>query len=54
MNDPASAKHLGEAPSMHRTASVRATTFGRYCEVGARSMVAESAFGDYIYVVNDS
>ena len=54
-NDPASiAKRLGEKPDIHRTASVRATTFGRFCEVGARTKVAESAFGDYSYVVNDS
>ena len=54
-NDPDSAaKSLGDEPSIHRTASVRATTFGKYCEVGARSKVAESSFGDYSYVVNDS
>jgi len=54
-NDPASAeKRLGDEPSVHRTASVRATTFGRWCEVGARTKVAESSFGDYSYVVNDS
>ena len=54
-NDPASrGKHLGEKPSVHRTASVRATRFGRWCEVGARTKVAESSFGDYSYVVNDS
>lgn len=54
-NDPASAeKSLGLEPSIHRTASVRASTFGRFCEVGARTKVAESAFGDYSYVVNDS
>ena len=54
-NDPASReKRLGEKPSIHRTASVRATTFGRWCEVGARTKVAESSFGDYSYVVNDS
>ncbi|MDP9095404.1 MAG: chloramphenicol acetyltransferase [Pseudomonadota bacterium] len=53
-NDPASAKSLGDRPSIHRTASVRATSFGRFCEVGARTKVAESAFGDYSYVVNDS
>jgi phosphonate metabolism protein (transferase hexapeptide repeat family) len=54
MNDPASQKNLGEDPDIHRTASVRATTFGKYCEVGARTKVAESSFGDYSYVVNDS
>ncbi len=54
-NDPASLdKDLGGKPSIHRTASVRATTFGRWCEVGARTKVAESSFGDYSYVVNDS
>jgi phosphonate metabolism protein (transferase hexapeptide repeat family) len=53
-NDPASLKGLGEVPSIHRTASVRATSFGRFCEVGARTKVAESVFGDYAYVVNDS
>jgi len=54
-NDPASAeKRLGDKPSIHRTASVRATSFGRWCEVGARIKVAESNFGDYSYVVNDS
>lgn len=53
-NDPASAKSLGDKPRIHRTASVRASTFGRFCEVGARTKVAESSFGDYSYVVNDS
>lgn len=54
-NDPASAdKRRGEKPSTHRTASVRATSFGRWCEVGARTKVAESSFDDYSYVVNDS
>ena len=54
MNDPASPKSQGQKPAIHRTASVRASTFGRYCEVGARTKVAESSFGDYSYVVNDS
>ena len=54
-NDPETLKKgLGDKPSIHRTASVRATSFGRFCEVGARTKVAESAFGDYSYVVNDS
>jgi phosphonate metabolism protein (transferase hexapeptide repeat family) len=53
-NDPASEKNLGTEPSIHRTASVRASSFGRFCEVGARTKVAESTFGDYAYVVNDS
>ena len=54
-NDPDRAgKRLGDAPRIHRTASVRASRFGRFCEVGARTKVAESSFGDYSYVVNDS
>ena len=54
-NDPDSiAKSLGADPSIHRTASVRATTFGVFCEVGARTKVAECTFGDYSYVVNDA
>lgn len=48
------AKALGDAPDIHRTASVRDTAFGRFCEVGARTKVAESRFGDFSYVVNDS
>ena len=55
MRDPASAsKTLGTDPDIHRTASVRDTTFGIYCEVGARTKVAECTFGDFSYVVNDS
>jgi phosphonate metabolism protein (transferase hexapeptide repeat family) len=54
MMDPDSRKDLGTAPDIHRTASVRDTTFGIFCEVGARTKVAESVFGDYSYVVNDS
>jgi phosphonate metabolism protein (transferase hexapeptide repeat family) len=53
--DPATAnKNLGAEPRIHRTASVRDSTFGIYCEVGQRTKIAESAFGDYSYVVNDS
>ena len=54
MTDPATPRGLGDAPRIHRTASVRATSFGAWCEVGARTKVAESSFGDYSYVVNDS
>ena len=53
-NDPASLKkRLGETPSIHRTASARACTFGAWCEVGARTKLAESSFGDFAYVMND-
>ena len=47
-------KGLGLQPSIHPTAKVRDSTFGAYCEVGERTRVAESQFGDYSYVVNDS
>jgi phosphonate metabolism protein (transferase hexapeptide repeat family) len=53
--DPATvAKVLGAEPLIHPTAKVRESTFGAYCEVGERTRVAESAFGDYSYVVNDA
>jgi phosphonate metabolism protein (transferase hexapeptide repeat family) len=53
--DPDTAsKQLGDLPDIHRTASVRDSTFGRFCEVGARTKVAECSFGDFSYVVNDS
>ena len=45
---------LGLEPFIHPTAQVRDSRFGAYCEVGARSKVAESTFGDYSYVVNDA
>jgi phosphonate metabolism protein (transferase hexapeptide repeat family) len=55
MQDPTTAtKNLGTEPDIHRTASVRDSQFGIYCEVGARTKVAECTFGDFSYVVNDS
>jgi phosphonate metabolism protein (transferase hexapeptide repeat family) len=53
--DPATApKQLGLEPFVHPTAQVRDSRFGAYCEIGARTKVAESSFGDYSYVVNDA
>jgi phosphonate metabolism protein (transferase hexapeptide repeat family) len=53
--DPATvAKQLGPEPFIHPTAQVRDSRFGAYCEVGARTRIAESSFGDYSYVVNDT
>jgi phosphonate metabolism protein (transferase hexapeptide repeat family) len=55
MQDPTTAtKNLGTEPDIHRTASVRDSKFGIYCEVGARTKVAECTFGDFSYIVNDS
>jgi phosphonate metabolism protein (transferase hexapeptide repeat family) len=48
------ATRLGETPSIHPTATVRDSQFGRYTEVGARTSVIETRMGDYSYVVNDS
>lgn len=45
---------LGTDPTIHSTAEVRDCTFGRFCEVGERTRLAESEMGDYSYVVNDS
>lgn len=47
-------KELGPDPLIHPTASVRDSTLGRYTEVGARTTIAETTFGDYSYVVHDA
>ena len=47
-------KTLGTEPLIDPTAQIRDSSFGAYCEVGARTRVTESTFGDYAYVVNDS
>jgi phosphonate metabolism protein (transferase hexapeptide repeat family) len=53
--DPATAaKRLGREPMIHPTAQVRDSTFGAYCEVGARTKVSECSFGDYSYIVSDA
>ena len=53
--DPDSAgKSLGVEPSVDPTARVRDVRFGEYCEVGARTRIAESSIGDYSYIANDS
>ncbi len=47
-------KQLGEMPLIDPTAQVRASTLGRYTEVGPRTKLLEVEMGDYSYVVNDS
>jgi phosphonate metabolism protein (transferase hexapeptide repeat family) len=44
---------LGLQPMIHPTAEVMDTTFGRYCQIGARSRLAECRFGDYSYIGGD-
>jgi phosphonate metabolism protein (transferase hexapeptide repeat family) len=46
-------KRLGELPTVHPTATVRESTLGRYTEIGARTSIAETRFGDYSYIVHD-
>ncbi|PZQ84733.1 MAG: chloramphenicol acetyltransferase [Ancylobacter novellus] len=45
---------LGVRPIVDPTADVRASTLGRYTEVGPRTKLNEVVLGDYSYVVNDS
>lgn len=47
-------KRLGAKPLIHETAVVRQSTFGKFCKIGARTTVIETAFGDYSYAVNDA
>lgn len=47
-------KKLGLEPVIDPTATVRDAVLGRYTEIGARTVFAESTLGDYSYVVNDS
>jgi phosphonate metabolism protein (transferase hexapeptide repeat family) len=47
------AKKLGLSPFIDPTAQVLRSVLGRFTEVGARTKVVESTFGDYSYIVND-
>lgn len=49
-----SAERLGPEPAIHPHARVSESRLGRYTEVGARTSMIETEFGDYSYVVNDS
>ncbi|MFG1397565.1 LbetaH domain-containing protein [Roseixanthobacter pseudopolyaromaticivorans] len=51
---PQAPKKLGLAPLIHESAQVRASTLGRYTEVGARTKLLEVEMGDYSYVANDA
>ena len=48
------AKMLSAEPLVHPTAAIKASTLGRYTEVGARTALLEVVLSDYSYVVNDS
>jgi len=45
---------LSEAARIDPSAQVRDCDFGRFTEVGARCKIAESRFGDYSYIGDDS
>ncbi|MGB0747287.1 MAG: chloramphenicol acetyltransferase [Magnetospiraceae bacterium] len=47
-------KQLGMAPLIHPTAQISDCQFGCYNEVGARTKMTETRFGDYSYVVEDA
>lgn len=45
---------LGPDPLVHSGARVTGSVLGRYTEIGERSRVEETVFGDYSYVARDS
>jgi phosphonate metabolism protein (transferase hexapeptide repeat family) len=47
-------KSLSTIPFVHPTADIRDSRLGAYTEVGARTVLLETALDDYSYVVNDS
>jgi phosphonate metabolism protein (transferase hexapeptide repeat family) len=46
-------KMLGETPSVHASATVVDCTLGIYTEVGARTQMSHTRFGDYSYITWD-
>jgi phosphonate metabolism protein (transferase hexapeptide repeat family) len=46
-------KKLGVEPAVDPSARVTGSRLGRYTEVGARTLIADSSLGDYSYVVQD-
>jgi phosphonate metabolism protein (transferase hexapeptide repeat family) len=46
-------KKLSEAPLVHETADVQASTLGRYTEIAERCRVQETELGDYSYMMQD-
>ncbi len=54
MNHEHGTKSLTETPNIDSSAEIRQSQFGRYCEVGARTRIAESTFGDYSYCGDDN
>lgn len=46
-------KQLGFSPLIAQTARIADTQFGKYCEVGERTVITESQINDYAYVMHD-
>jgi len=44
---------LTETASVDRSAEVRDSQFGKFCEIGPRCRIAESSFGDFSYIGED-
>ncbi|HEY4919755.1 MAG TPA: DapH/DapD/GlmU-related protein [Xanthobacteraceae bacterium] len=53
IENTAARKMLSVEPLVHPSAEVKASTLGRYTDVGARTKLHEVELGDYSYVVND-
>jgi phosphonate metabolism protein (transferase hexapeptide repeat family) len=49
----ASGKPLGAQPRVHETARVRDSTLGAWTDLGPRTTIVESTFGDYSYTAGD-
>jgi phosphonate metabolism protein (transferase hexapeptide repeat family) len=45
---------LNEAPLVHATAEVAASSLGRYTEIAQRCVVLETVLGDYSYMMQDT
>lgn len=46
-------KRLGEAPTVHPTARIHASTLGAWTDIGANCSISESTIGDYTYAAGD-
>ena len=44
---------LSARPTIHHTAEVRASTLGRYTEIGERCQISDTTVGDYSYLIRD-
>jgi hypothetical protein len=44
---------LSPTPLVHETATVSGSSLGAYTEVGARTRIVESSFGDYSYITEN-